>query len=285
MHCRRLVFALTLVVMTALLIGCGGNASPAPTTATPTPTPAPPAPGPTGGSGSGGSGSGGGTGGGGSNPATQYDVKMLPPDGAPPGGSGEVTINTSGDVNVAVAGIATGGYTIYFCMWPVKSYAFPCFQVGAISVAGSSAQTTFHFPKSGTWAGLFDVRDATSHQLLQTAGDYNTFNGPLMQFESASTTNEAGAIAKGPQSPGTGTVTASGGTAHYTITGGAPNTSYDAQVCFQTDTSCHSMGQFMTDGSGNATAALTIYTGPGGVAIFEAIPAGSAALVSGFKVP
>ncbi len=272
-----LVLSLT-ILLTAMLIGCGGNASPrATSTPTPTPTPTspmptPPAPTPPA------------TPPGGTSGTVQFQVTLHNMSGGTnPMGSASVT--TNGDVAIQLTGGSAGAsYNVNFCLFPATIYLDNCMTNLAtiVSDSGGNGQVSFHFPKSGTWAGIFRIMNGTSI-FAETSGDNTTFSSSGMQLEPATTTNPQGAGQTGTQDPGSGTVSAAGGTAHVVLTGAVANASYGAIVCYMGGSSCYSMGTVNTDAGGNGTADLKI--SGAGIAVFEVERNNAAGFVTGFKVP
>ncbi len=272
-----------LIAVGALLVGCGGNASPAAsnTPTMPTPpatTPTTPTTPPSGGSGSGGSGSGGGS--------TPTPPTFTPPansqfqqsiivNGA--AGHGSVYVSTSGDVTIQMTGAqASSTFTWRFCTegWsPIG-----CFDMNQtlMTDASGSGQLTFHFPRSGGWVGYFEGSSGSStvSTQLATIGTLSAVFMPGQQTNGAT-------CATCVQGPITGSVTVSNGNAHIVLHGAPANDNHEVDLIGSTSTK---LGNVITDGSGNLTADVPTQGSNGSLLeIWDHME--PAPIVSGFKVP
>jgi hypothetical protein len=210
---------------------------------------------------------------------------------------GQVTIDTSGAVAVQLTGAtASTTFAVQFCPFPSTRYQ--CFAVGSITSDGTgAAQTTFHFPKPGMWAGDFQL--TSSGVAFSTQVGSNTGLVYFATLEPASLANSqgAGSTATGSgtnQDQGGGTLTVSNGTAHVVLTGAAPSTQYAVVQCFASDGSgCFQLGpfnanSFITDASGNVTFDVPAESIPGDFFTVEqavTTPSTPMGLTAGFKVP
>src|SRR5579872_2817976 len=142
---QRLFFTSVLLAAVLAFAGCGNNPPASTSTGTSgpssTPSPTPPStssPTPT------------------PSPSPQYDVSLFP---TPSLGAavGEITIDPSGNVTTKLTGAtASTTFTLQFCPAPGQNYT--CMDIGNVTSGGSgNANTAIKFPKSGTWAGDFQL--------------------------------------------------------------------------------------------------------------------------------
>ncbi|MGZ4836227.1 MAG: hypothetical protein ACXVZZ_11375 [Terriglobales bacterium] len=202
---------------------------------------------------------------------------------------GSVSIVTAGDVTVQVSGGTPGtSYNVNFCLYPATLYLDNCMTSLTTIVADSSGagQSTFHFPKSGNWAGIFRVMNGAS-VFVETSGHKNSFAANVMQMEPQTTTNPQGVGFTGLQDPGTGTLSAQGnGMTHVTLSKAVPNVTYEVIDCYMGRSSCYLAGTVLTDSSGNGASDVEI-SGPS-QAIFRVqrgTDGAAVGFVTGFTVP
>ena len=194
----------------------------------------------------------------------------------------------NGDVTVQVNGAASGGsYTVEFCPFPAKIYNGSCMTGLATLIADTSGkgQVTFHFPKSGNWAGIFHVMNGTT-SFAETAGTNSSFASTDMELEPDTQTNPQGTgnFAGAPQDPAIGNIVAPGnGSVHVAISKAAGNVTYDVTVSYMGGSSSYHIGNLMTNANGDGAADFHILGA--GIAIFNVERNGAAGLVSGFHVP
>ncbi len=283
------VLALAIAFPMLLLGGCGGNASPAPT-ASPTPPPSPATPTapttppatPSGGSGSGTSGFGTG-------PATvQYQTELMAPQNGVDVGKGILSITPTGDVTVQVSGQAAGNnFSFQFCPYPAALYS--CFDLGQTLLMDGNGEghLTFHFPKSGTWAGYFKANGSTTGTYLTTydSNFANIGTQPLFKMTQVNPSGTCGTTCSGAQDPlGSGSVSVRETFLSVTVSGAMPNAAYTVIGCGSGGSDCYSEGTVTTDASGNiANGGLKLGNTP--AAIFRLQRGSAPGFITGFMVP
>jgi hypothetical protein len=199
-------------------------------------------------------------------PSAQYEASW----GATTGiaGSGQISIDTSGNVTVQLSGAAdNASYTLEFC--PVVSASSQdknppaCFDVGTVATNSSgAADTSVKFPKSGSWAGDFQLN-------LGTRYDFSTTYTPvyLAQLQPESTVNEGDLNVSGSTQPplSNGSVSYANGSFQFTLTGTSPNTPFQASQSETTD----------LDGSGSYALNGTFTSNSSGDLTFSDAPSGA----------
>ena len=219
------------------------------------------------------------------------------------GGSGTVVVTTTGDVTVQVSGAkASTTFDGFFCQYP-SSYLYHsgregCFALNQslVSDASGNAKLSFHFPKSGSWAGafFFDPNGNTSYspdQITTNVTDTDgTVSAPLLPAGKVNPPNTGNPYipSSSPQEPGSGSVTVGGGNVKISLTGARANTSYGVGACFSDGGSaCQQIGKpFTTDASGNATVTLPAAAGTGTIiSVGASAGDGEFGLITGFTVP
>jgi 6-phosphogluconolactonase (cycloisomerase 2 family) len=160
-------------------------------------------------------------------PNAQYEASFSPTSNATTG-SGTISMDTTGQITLELSGApAEASYTVAFCpaFWFYSQQA-PCFDVGTVSTDSSgSANESMKFPKSGEWAGDFELNSGSTEMYLTTyTPDY------LAALEPESTLNGGELNQSGEaQLPLTsGNVTYSGDSFLFTLTGTSPGTTFDA---------------------------------------------------------
>jgi len=243
---RRFAPLCAAMILLAISIACGGNATPrsTPATVSPEPTAAVPTPLPT--------------------PtvtpttANQYQVTLFSGTDA----HGQVTVDATGNVTMQVTGgTASTNYAAQFCPFPSTRYS--CFALGSLSTdAAGAGSTTFHFPTPGTWSGDFTLTGGSSVFSTQVAGNIGQVFFATLEPANMTNGQGIGRTANPPstaQESGSGTLTVSGGTVHVVLNGAPANTTYAVVQCFPSDgPGCFQIGPFdgntfTTDASGNAT--------------------------------
>ena len=236
-----------------------------------------------------------------SSPTTQYQASLFSANVTT--SNGQISVDTVGNVTIQLTGAtASTTYTAQFCpaiMAVTDGNATPCFNVGTVgSDAAGSGTSTFLFPKSGSWAGDFE---------LDTGGndDYQTFVGNtsiaalvasevyMSTLQPQSTVNGTGvtlppsAGSPPPQEPLTsGTITYSKGSVQFTLTGASPSMSHstsETQGLAISTSETYGLGQFTTDASGNASSTESLGGNFGD--IFEVIPGSGTGFIGGFSIP
>ena len=207
--------------------------------------------------------------------------------------NGTVSVDSKGVVTTQLTGAtASTTYTLQFCPAPGQNYT--CFSVGEVATDGTGAATKdMTFPKSGAWAGDFQLMLGGTEQFTTQVASGIPSPVFAAQLEPSKTTNGNGVGPTGTQDPLTsGTITISGTTLTVTLNGAPPNSSYGATECpLFSGSSCFALSDptgtktsFATDGNGNATFQV-MQDGSAGDIFFIDAPSGRAGFVGGFKIP
>ena len=257
----------------ALTSGCGGNASPRSTTGTP-PSITPP------------------TSGGGTSPSTPATVQWSSTmerfnASGTVSGSGQVTIDTAGNLNILFSGGTAGAaYTAQFCQFPYVPAPNQCFTIATMTAdASGAARLNMKFPKSGTWgSGTFTI--GSSSDFFNTASA--TLDGTaLYQVVPASGANQTPASSL-PQDPlSSGTINVANKTVTITVRGATPNSSYAVSEC-GSPTACFTQTSLVTDASGNGSVSFAVPFRPASEFQIERMngtTAVASGFLSGFRVP
>ena len=227
--------------------------------------------------------------------------------------NGQVSVDSNGIVTVELSGAtASTAFTVQFCPY---SRDTTCFNVGTVSSDSSgNATTTMAFPKSGNWAGVFELEDSSgtvcyatfathengrgvpaipSQVYMARLQPYNLFPGGLQGWQ------------QDPLSSGSVTLLPSG-LFQFQLSGAAPNTIYSADYCplsmgffmgtlwspancdtlFDSQTFISNSDKFTTDDNGNVTFSVLPDASPYGSVFEIGSPSiGSQQFVGGFLVP
>lgn len=231
----------------------------------------------------------------------EYQATLFPAQGV--GGSGQIYIVNCGCVTIQMTGAqASTTLGVLFCpAYPSGSPSAPCFSVGSIETdASGGADQTIHFPKPGTWAGDFQLDDGNAVQFSTSLVAPGAAGGSdqvyLATLEPLTTVNSgalqpAGSSQK-QSSMSAGTVTWFNGALQFSMTGGAPNTSYlaieniDALGSSSSYSLSNSQHQsaFSSDASGNLSFSV-LQDGSTGD-LFELEPQNNqAGYIGGFTIP
>jgi len=232
-------------------------------------------------------------------PTTQYQASLYTPVQGDAMGRqivinliyGQISVESNGAVTVQLASAnASTTFAVQFC--PAPSQNYNCFYVGSVSSdANGNANTTVTFPKSGSWAGDFEL---VSGGITAYETDIQSGNGSpvyMSTLQPVSTVNGHGlGVGQPPQDPlSSGSVTFSNGSLQFQMTGASANTSYSSAECaLNLESSCselydsHGTGGFTTNGSGSVTFSA-LQDGSGGD-IFEVTPSTGSGFVGGFAV-
>jgi 6-phosphogluconolactonase (cycloisomerase 2 family) len=121
-------------------------------------------------------------------PGAQYVASFGPSSNAKIG-SGTVSVDPSGNVTVQLSGAPTNqSYTLEFCpaVLATDQNSPACFNVGAVSTSSTgTANATMSFPKSGSWAGDFQLNSGSRPEYFSS---YTP--AFLAQLQPESTVNE-----------------------------------------------------------------------------------------------
>ncbi len=204
---------------------------------------------------------------------------------------GQISVDSDGTVTAQLTG-ATPSTTFILQFCPAPSQNYDCFNVGNVSSdANGNANTTMTFPKSGSWAGDFELASG-GIAVYQTDVVSNASSLVYMStLQPASTVNGQGlGIGQPPQDPlSSGSVIFSSGSLQFQVTGALPNTTYTSAECaLNLGASCYELyssqggGGFTTDGCGNVTFSV-LQDGNGGD-VFDINPPTGTGFVGGFTV-
>lgn len=235
-----------------------------------------------------------GTGGGGT-AHVQYEAPFESTTGASNVVGGEVSIDTAGNVTVDLAGAAANtSYFMQFCEatkpLAVGNYSVGCIPLTTITTDGSgNAKSTFPFGQGGEWAGDFSLGTGNDNKIqyatnLAPGINNQVYMATLLPERIVNGALDTTATAQDPLS--SGTVTYSNGALKFTVTGAAPNTTYntnESETNYLDGSGTYSTGQFTTDASGNGT--LTTKLVPTGGDILQAVPPKNAGFIGGFSIP
>jgi hypothetical protein len=224
--------------------------------------------------------------------ALQYQAPL----GGNSGSVGQVTVDTDGNVAVQLNGAtASTTFSIQFCyVEAVNASSIPCFAVGSVDTnASGDGSTTTMFPKSGAWAGDFQL--ITSAQTASGLDYYSTTgygtgymstlvpNGADATFDGSPVSNEAplasGSIAYASSPSPNGSLT-------FTLTGAVANdVSIEAAEGGLVPYDYYSLGgTYTTNGAGDVT--FTVAPSGQGGDIFDISPQnGQVGWEGGFSVP
>lgn len=293
---RTIVGLLTsAIILASVMTGCAGGASNAaaplnvtapipasgqtpspPPAPNPPPTPNPPTPNPPSGS------------------QIQWQASLLgqPLQPGEPNISGSVAVDTNGDVAANFAHAAANtNYTVTFCLFPGTLYNDQCLQLTNVtSDAQGSGQLSFHFPQSGTWAGIFRFMNG-SQPVFETGGSSADFSSTGMTLRYETQTNPHGTTTATTQDPGGGIVTVTQNNLSFQLKGAVPNATYTIGDCLigGWGRDCYLEASFTTDANGNASNQFRLGTGNDVTAavftIEQNVDASPGGFVTGFKVP
>ena len=236
-----------------------------------------------------------------------------PPSGSPPpgnggaqwtsnltGATGTVTVSSGGDVSIQVSKAPPStSFVGNFCQWPGSDYFTrgldPCFLLNQTlsTDASGTGQLTFHFPKSGPWAGTFNFArggDTNSPQRITSdnVGTSGMLTAPLVPMSKMNQGRAPAGVASGTvQDAGSGTVSLSAGTVAITLKGATANATYGVSEYFSdAGSASQQIGALQPDGSGNGSVTLTVAPGSGAIfALYRNVTPQTPGFVSGFTVP
>ncbi len=231
-------------------------------------------------------GSGGGTGGG--NSTTQYESPLLLQGGQTVTVNGQITVDQSGMTSIQLSGAPSNtSYTVQFC--PVVllnvSPAPTCFNLTTISTGSSgAATTTIKFPRSGEWAGDFNLNTSTGKTAYSTYLLYGLSNQTY--FSTLLPQSSLGASTTTQNSATNGTVKYSNGTVVFSLMGGPPNTLYstsESETYYLDGSGTYQLSTFTTNAAGSGTSSSPL-NNPGGD-IFQEDSNSGPEYIGGFTVP
>ncbi|MFP5237025.1 MAG: Ig-like domain-containing protein [Acidobacteriota bacterium] len=207
---------------------------------------------------------------------------------------GQVTVDTMGNTTVGLTGAtANASYYVRFC--PAAdvfqtSKSSSCFVViPQISTDGSgNASATGKFPKSGNWAGDFNLVDSAGNTVYQTylAPQVNNQTYLATLLPETNTNGGADTTVSSQDPLSSGTVTYGNGALKVVVQGAAASSTYST-----TETSTlgldgpntYELSQFTTDAKGNGSSTTALETAGGD--LFQVLPPQSGGFIGGFSVP
>jgi Bacterial Ig-like domain len=230
----------------------------------------------------------------GPSPTLQYQATLFPTAA----GTGQVSVDTSGNVTVQLAGAtASTTYAVQFCPAVNDSdgvTAPACISAGSVNTdASGSGSSTTMFPQAGSWAGDFQLNSGTKIEYmtgLTVSGDPGYSSQVYMStLQPESTTNGKGVVTTAaPQNPLTsGAVTYSKGSLVFSVTGATPDTAYttvQSETVYLDGSGSYALSELTTDASGNGSSTAPVSGGSGGD-LFAVLSNSGAGFIGGFSVP
>ncbi len=272
----KLAAEFILIILVAVLAGCGGNTSarniaPGPTMGgTPAPGPSPtPSPGTSG--------------------TAQWQAAAMAPSPNADTSHGTIAVDTQGNVTVQVSGVQPNtNYPFQFCPFPGVVYK-TCIDMASTLVTDGSGngQVTFHFPQPGKWAGFFVSNISSSEHITtydSSIASMTQYLQPMAGTNPSEACEPPGCTATTQDPLSSGSVSVSNMTAHIVINGAAPNTTYDVTTCGGGGgSSCYELTKVTTNASGNVTTDVQLFPNPATVFVFQR--SGALGFITGFVVP
>jgi hypothetical protein len=167
---------------------------------------------------------------------------------------GTITVDTnanhgSGSLQ-AFAESVNSTFTLQFCPYP-QGFS-NCTNVTTFhSDASGFGNVNFTFPMKGTFSGAFLILDSNGNQTeaASTGNSGLSFKSALLP--AAAITGGIGQTTG--NSPGSGSASMNGTTAHITLSGAFPNHTFNTALCSLAN-QCSSLANITTDAMGDATA-------------------------------
>jgi len=202
-------------------------------------------------------------------------------------GSGTVTIDTAGNLSIQFSGgTPNASYSAQFCPFPFVAPPNQCFTLGTIAAdANGAGKLNMKFPKSGAWAGNFNL---PSNSDYFNTSDANQHGQSSMQLEPQSgvSGNSPSNLSQDPLS--SGSVSLNKGMVTVTVKGAMPNATYTVEQ-YTNATQASNMAMLLTDASGNGTVTFATVDLPApDITVDRRDSKGqpvASGFVSGFKVP
>jgi hypothetical protein len=213
---------------------------------------------------------------------------------------GQISVDTAGNVTIQfTGGTPSTSLIAQFCPGQnvaIDQSTITCINVGTVTTdASGNANTTLKFPQSGQWVGDFQLNtNSTSTTPAYTTGSIGS--GPSQTFLATlqpETTASGGNLTRSAvQDPlAAGTVSYTNGALLVSVTGAAPNITYDvlqSETPYMDSSGTYDIAEFTTDstGKGQVTVSSTSALGPAGD-LFEVVPhtGTNAGFAGGFSVP
>ena len=186
--------------------------------------------------------------------APQYEASFTRMNNAATG-SGQISVDAAGQVTLQLAGAPAGAsYTVAFCpaFWFYQGPA-SCFNVGAVATdSAGGANVSMQFPKSGQWAGDFELNSGSTQEYLTT---YTPVYRAQMEPESTLNGGQLSQSGEDQLPLASGAVTYAGGSFQFTLTGTLPGTTF---VAIENEDELGSSGSYyllndFTSANGNAS--------------------------------
>jgi hypothetical protein len=268
----RLFPSLSLLAISLLFAGCGAvSANPAPS---PSPSPAP-SPTPT-------------------SPAgpDSFQINLQPVVGRINLPNGQVTLDTvanDGAGKLNVPQIVTNpqeSIILQFCSFPTNLNLTGCMNIVSFTQTGNPV--SFDFPQKGTFTGLFQVVDSSGNQ-LETSLVQGPSAAPGVPYRSALLPAGSLTVPLGQttgSSPGSGSMSVVGSTAHVILQGTAPNHTFSLAICNSVPCTAVPNSSFTTDAQGNISVDIVLTQTDGFISAFSfaVIDSDGAEFVSAFRV-
>jgi hypothetical protein len=231
-------------------------------------------------------------------PTVQYMTTLYP--AYKPTAAGQISVDTAGNVTVQLTGGTPNTSLIaQFCPGQnvsIQQSAIVCIDVGAVTTdASGNASATLKFPQPGQWVGDFQLTTSststTPAYITESigSGQSQTF---LATLQPESTANGGSLARSTVQDPlDAGTVSYNNGALVVSVTGAAPNTTYDvlqSETRYMDSSGTYDIGEFTTDATGKGQLTVTSATalGPTGD-LFELVhqTGTDAGFAGGFSIP
>lgn len=180
----------------------------------------------------------------------------------------------------AVVASNSSTFILQFCPYP-QGFS-NCMNVTSVtSNVQGAVNANFMFPAKGTFSGAFQIVDANGVQ-SEAAGNGSTG----VSFKSAllpAATVTGGINQTTGNSPGFGSATVTGTTAHITLTGALPNHTFNTALCSLVVGPCDTLGNVTTDAQGNANADVGAVAG-NSFNVFRLSDASGVQFITAFRV-
>jgi hypothetical protein len=229
-------------------------------------------------------------------PAVQYESTLFPvPNEA--SAHGTVTIDTEGDATPQIGGLAAGEtYTLQFCPAynPTTDAPAPaCFNVAKVTTDSSGGgSTTVKFPKSGDWAGDFQINDSTGKIVMQSSLAAGLKDEVYFATLVPETKTNGGVVTSIKQQDplSSGSVSYSNGTLEVVLKGASPNTSFnivETETAYFDGSGSYELSPVLkTDATGDASSSSSLASdGGSGGDMLEVEGGSGAGFIGGFSIP
>jgi len=267
----RLFPLVSLLAISLLLAGCGAvsaNLTATPPTPNPAPSPTPPI-GP-----------------------DSLQINLQPIVGRINLPNGQVTLDTianDGAGKLIVPQLLTNpqeGLVFQFCSFPTNLNLTGCMNIVSFTQTGNPVN--FDFPQKGTFTGLFQVVDNSGNQ-LETSLVQGPSATPGVPYRSALLPAGSLTVPLGQttgNSPGSGSMSVVGSTAHVILQGTAPNHTFSLAICNSVPCTAVPNSSFTTDVQGSISVDIALTQANGFISAFSfaVMDSDGAEFVSAFRV-